>query len=49
MIFWFGYLFFMVCIILALLWWAKRNRQFTDQEHASRLPLEIEDKVNDEN
>ncbi len=42
---WIGYTLFLLGIIVAIIIWAKRNRQFSEQEHASRLPLEIEDDV----
>ncbi len=41
MIFWFGYTLFMLGIIIGVLVWAKKNRQFHDQDKASKLPLEI--------
>ncbi len=43
MIFWSGYTLFMSGIIIAIVVWAIRNKQFTRQDRASRLPLEIED------
>lgn len=43
MMFWFGYTLFMVGIIAGVLVWAKKSRQFREQEHASRLPLEIDE------
>ena len=41
--FWFGYTLFMVGIIIVAIVWAIRNKQFSQQAHASQLPLEIED------
>lgn len=46
MIFWLGYTMLMVGIIIAAVIWAKKTGQFSDQEHASRLPLEIEENGN---
>jgi nitrogen fixation-related uncharacterized protein len=42
MIFWFGYTLFMVGIMIGVAVWAKKNKQFKDQDHASKLPLEID-------
>ncbi|HEX2934793.1 MAG TPA: hypothetical protein VHO72_05520 [Bacteroidales bacterium] len=41
--FWFGNTLYMLGIIVAVVVWAKKSGQFKDQQHASRLPLEIND------
>lgn len=43
--FWFGYTLFMLGIIVVVVVWATKHKQFGDQAHASRLPLEIEDDI----
>lgn len=41
--FWWGYTLFMLGIIVVVLVWARKHRQFGEQSHASHLPLEIPD------
>lgn len=43
---WIVYLFITLIIVIGVIVWAVRNNQFTKQNRASRLPMEIDEPSN---